>query len=109
MYGYHNHMIYIYIEPQTKLLTKYRGRKWIERVVEGERTAYNKTENILCTLPADTTCQLDVFGHDGDTLGVDGAQVGVLKQTHQVGFAGLLQGRETGNHQSVELNSWFVK
>ena len=34
--------------------------------------------------------QLDVFGHNGDTLGVDGAQVGILKQTHQVRFARLL-------------------
>ena len=56
-----------------------------------EDRAYNKPENILSTLSTDTTCQLDVFGHDGDTLGVDGAQVGVLKQTHQVGLTGLLQ------------------
>ncbi len=34
--------------------------------------------------------QLDVFGHDGDTFGVDGAQVGVLKQTHQVSLTGFL-------------------
>jgi len=45
----------------------------------------------LGTLPADTTRQLDVFGHDGDALGVDGAQVGVLEQAHQVRLAGLLQ------------------
>jgi len=37
------------------------------------------------------TGQLDVFGHDGDTLGMDGAQVGVLKQTHQVCLTGLLK------------------
>lgn len=30
-------------------------------------------------------------GHDGDSLGVDGAQVGVLKEPHQVDFACLLQ------------------
>jgi hypothetical protein len=36
----------------------------------------------LCPLPSDPACQLDVLGHDGDSLGVDGAQVGVLKQTH---------------------------
>ena len=33
----------------------------------------------LGTLSADTAGQLDVLGHDGDTLGVDGAQVGVLE------------------------------
>ncbi|TRY67267.1 hypothetical protein TCAL_15891, partial [Tigriopus californicus] len=47
--------------------------------------------NILSALPTDTAGQLDVLGHDGDTLGVDGAQVGVLKETHQVGLRGLLQ------------------
>ena len=35
----------------------------------------------LSTLSADTAGKLDVLGHDGDTLGVDGAQVGVLKKT----------------------------
>uniref|UniRef100_A0AAQ4RNK7 Core Histone H2A/H2B/H3 domain-containing protein n=2 Tax=Gasterosteus aculeatus aculeatus TaxID=481459 RepID=A0AAQ4RNK7_GASAC len=43
------------------------------------------------SLPADAAGQLDVFGHDGDPLGVDGAQVGVLEQAHQVSLAGLLQ------------------
>ena len=33
----------------------------------------------LSTLSADTTSQLDILGHNGDTLGVDSAQVGVLK------------------------------
>ena len=76
------------------------------RVGRGEEE--KDREELLSALPTDTTCQLDVFGHDGDTLGMDGAQVGVLKQTHQVGLAGLLQGRETGRRQlSLELNSWF--
>nr|XP_041569802.1 uncharacterized protein LOC105758485 [Taeniopygia guttata] len=42
-------------------------------------------------LTADAAGQLDVLGHDGDALGVDGAQVGVLEEPHQVGLAGLLQ------------------
>ena len=45
----------------------------------------------LGTLSTDTSGQLDVLGHDGDTLGVDGAQVGVLEQPHQVRLAGLLK------------------
>ena len=48
----------------------------------------------LGALTADTAGQLDVLGHDGDTLGVDGAQVGVLKQTDQVGLTGLLQSHD---------------
>ena len=45
----------------------------------------------LRALAADAARELDVLGHDGDALGVDGAQVGVLKQAHQVCLSGLLQ------------------
>ena len=38
----------------------------------------------LLTLAAQATCQLDVLGLDGDTFGVDGAQVGVLDQRDEV-------------------------
>ncbi|KAF3840682.1 hypothetical protein F7725_006544 [Dissostichus mawsoni] len=50
----------------------------------------------LSSLSADTAGQLDVFGHDGDPLGVDGAQVGVLEQADQVRLAGLLQSHDSG-------------
>ena len=50
----------------------------------------------LGALSADAAGQLDVLGHDGDTLGVDGAQVGVLEQTDQVGLAGLLESHDGG-------------
>ena len=45
----------------------------------------------LRSLSADSAGQLNVFGHDGDALGVDGAQVGVFKQTNKVGLASFLQ------------------
>jgi len=45
----------------------------------------------LCTFSSDSSSQLDILGHDGDTLSVDGAQVGVFEETHQVGLRGLLQ------------------
>ncbi len=48
----------------------------------------------LGTFATDTTGQLDVLGHDGHPLGVDGAQVGVLEQTYQVSLAGLLQSHD---------------
>lgn len=51
--------------------------------------------NFLSPLATDTAGQLDVLGHDGHTLGVDGAQVGVLKQTNQVGLGSLLQGHDS--------------
>ncbi len=37
--------------------------------------------NSLSAFSTDTSCQLDVLWHDGDTLGVDGAQVGVLEES----------------------------
>ena len=46
---------------------------------------------ILGPLPPDAAGQLDILRHDGDTLGVDGAEVGVLEQTHQVSLASLLK------------------
>ena len=50
-----------------------------------------KWKTSLCPLPADAAGKLDVLGHDGDSLGVDGAQVGVLEEPHQVGLTRLLQ------------------
>merc|ERR1719322_2029889 len=48
----------------------------------------------LSPLAADPPGELDVLGHDGDPLGVDGAQVGVLKETDQVGLGRLLEGTD---------------
>lgn len=39
---------------------------------------------------ADASCELNVLLHNGDALGVDGAEVGVFEQTHEVGFGGFL-------------------
>ena len=48
----------------------------------------------LSTLSTDAAGELDVLGHDGDTLGVDGAQVGVLEETNKVSLRGLLEGHD---------------
>ena len=40
----------------------------------------------LCSFTTDSAGQLNVLGHDGDKLGVDGTQVDVFKQTHEVSF-----------------------
>ena len=45
----------------------------------------------LCSLSTDSAGQLNVLGHDGDALGVDGAQVGVFKQTNKVSLASFLK------------------
>jgi len=49
----------------------------------------------LSTLASDSSGQLDVLGHDGNALGVDGAQVGVLKQANQVGLRSFLEGTDS--------------
>ena len=36
----------------------------------------------LGTLSTDAAGELDVLGHDGDALGVDGSEVGVLEETN---------------------------
>ena len=51
----------------------------------------------LGALATDAAGELDVLGHDGDTLGVDGAQVGVLEEANKVGLGGLLKGEDGGS------------
>jgi len=45
----------------------------------------------LGSFTTDTTSKLDILWHNSDTLGVDSAQVGVLKQTNEVSLTGLLE------------------
>jgi len=45
----------------------------------------------LRALSTQTTSKLDVFGLDGDTLGVDGTQVGIFEQGDEISFNGLLE------------------
>ena len=65
---------------------------------------------VLGTLSPDPPGQLDVLGHDGHPLGVDGTEVGVLEQSHEVGLAGFLQGHHSGALEaevSLEILSDF--
>lgn len=55
------------------------------------RFFFRLREGQLSTFATDSASQLDVLGHDGDTFGVDGAQVGVLEETNQVSLARLLE------------------
>merc|ERR1740120_540698 len=48
------------------------------------------------SLTTDSAGELHVLGHDGHTLGVDGAEVGVLEETDHVGFGSLLEGKDGG-------------
>jgi hypothetical protein len=50
----------------------------------------------LRALAAEATGELNVFGHDGDALGVDASDVGVLKQRHEIRLGGLLERQDRG-------------
>jgi len=52
--------------------------------------------NALRALPTQATSKLDVLGLNGDTLGMDGGQISVLKKGNKVGFGGLLEGADSG-------------
>ena len=45
----------------------------------------------LCLLSPDSSGQLDVLGHDGDLLCMDGTQVGVFEQPHKIGLCCFLK------------------
>ena len=38
----------------------------------------------LCPLATDSPSQLDVLGHDGHTLGMNGTQVSVFKESNKI-------------------------
>lgn len=45
-----------------------------------------KNKKKLGPLSSDSPCKLDILGHDCDSLGMNGAQVSVLKQADKVGL-----------------------
>jgi len=49
-------------------------------------------------LAPNSTRKLEILGRDGDALGVNGRQVGVLEQSHEIGLARALQ-----RHDGVRL------
>ena len=48
-------------------------------------------DKYLRAFTTDAAGEMDVFGHNGDTFGVDGAQVGILKQANQVSLGSFLE------------------
>src|SRR5687768_11609005 len=48
----------------------------------------------LGALTTEATGQVDILGLDGDTLGVDGSQVGILKERNDVSLGSLLEGTD---------------
>ena len=55
------------------------------------------TTPLLTILAADAAGQLDVLGHDGDALGMEGAQVDILIEANKVGLGRLLESMQRGS------------
>jgi hypothetical protein len=48
----------------------------------------------LRSLSTDAAGQLNILRHDSNTLGVDGTQVGIFKESYKVGLGGFLKGQD---------------
>ena len=56
----------------------------------------HKLQHVLSALTTEAASQVDILGLDGHTLGVDGSQVGVLKERDKVSLRGLLKCADGG-------------
>jgi hypothetical protein len=54
----------------------------------------------LRTFTADAACQLDILRHDGNTLGVNGTQVGIFKKSNEVSLGGFLESQDSRSLES---------
>ena len=54
----------------------------------------------LGSFTTDSACQLNILWHDGNSLCVDGTEIGVFKDSYQIGFTGFLE-----SHDSRRLES----
>ena len=59
-----------------------------------------KRQNNLVALSTNTAGQLDILWLDGNTLGMNGTQVSVLKESNEVSLGGLLQGSNSSALES---------
>ena len=60
-----------------------------------ENTSYSEETIRSRTFSTDPAGQLDVLGEDGDTLGMDCAEIGVLEKAHKVGLRCLLKSQDS--------------
>ena len=65
-------------------------------VLKSTFCSFSQEAKNLSPLATDAASELDILWHDGHTLCVDGTKVGILEESYQVGFAGLLEGHHGG-------------
>ena len=76
-------------DPYAVSLTHGRHDK-SEPIESPRNTRYHITKH-LRALATDATGELNVLGHDGHALGMDGAEVGVREEANKVSLRGLLE------------------
>merc|ERR1712013_570980 len=59
-------------------------------------TVYNRIYHCSGSLAPDSSGELHVLRHDGNSLGVDSAEVGVLEESDHVSLSGLLESEDGG-------------
>lgn len=62
------------------------------------------------SLSSDSSGELDILWHDGDSLGVDGSKVGVFEKSNNVGLSSFLEGKDSWwleSQVSLEIISNF--
>jgi len=67
-----------------------------------------ESEDLLRPLATESTSQSEILGLNRNTLGVDGSQIGVFKERHEVRLSGLLEshdGRGLEAQVSLEILS----
>jgi histone H3 len=64
-----------------------------------------KNGKSLSTFSSNSSGQLNVLGHDGHSLGVDGAKVAVFEETNQISFSSFLKG---SNSRGLEAKICLV-
>jgi hypothetical protein len=60
-----------------------------------KRAVSKERDTNLCSFSTDSSGELNILGHDGDSFCVDGTQIGILEETDEISFAGLLKGHDS--------------
>ena len=76
-------------DPYAVSLT--HGRHDKSEPIESPHNTRDHISKHLRALATDATGELNVLGHDGHALGMDGAEVGVREEANKVGLRGLLE------------------
>lgn len=59
--------------------------------VHGKETKRTGNKQLLGPFTTNSPGKLDILGHDSHPLGMDGAEIGILKQTNKIGLSCLLK------------------